>query len=480
MKRWEIAKLLIGPGIALLIATVGWILADRYNDTQKAITSRQINAEIEISRVNAALRYMDTLSELSEANVVKQRQILAIVAPVLPPLIAFQLVIKQLPHDTVGLDTLLAKYHTTANRYLVTALEIPFQEMSQTISNIQKPSNFSEEVTEREATAMALLQYLRIRGLIDDLFYFLISQEYDNTTFLANTLLLYYYEYREFLRSNVGNSVQSPYLRMRARDEFEALMSTTRLSLVAKRGIAFATSIVFDTKYTSDSDSFAKYAAEYFWDPFDVSRGGTPSEGSMESYIYSNVFFYNYPPGKDSWLRRLDLVESASESLREKILSIDFKDLDIDSIRLMLYAYTQSPTVAGTSAYLIPNDVLRVTRAVLDWANTPRKRQQLSMELGSMGGRLLFRNLLHHCIDCTNEMSDEEVQSGCHSARIFSQNMANWYERYHADDWHIPNFFDEVFVEFPDMAEKYDYRAWGVGYSSSSGSSKRCVGLRIS
>lgn len=97
LDRLEIAKAIVAPVIALFAAVVGWVLTDRYNATQLDVARRRNVADVEIARINAALRYMEFLRNIPEENAVQRRQAVAIAAPVLPPELAFRIAIDQLP-----------------------------------------------------------------------------------------------------------------------------------------------------------------------------------------------------------------------------------------------------------------------------------------------------------------------------------------------------------------------------------------------
>ena len=68
MAHWRITKALIPPGIALFIALVGWILTEKFNATQLEVTKQRNSAELEVARINAALRYIEFLRSAPEAR----------------------------------------------------------------------------------------------------------------------------------------------------------------------------------------------------------------------------------------------------------------------------------------------------------------------------------------------------------------------------------------------------------------------------
>ena len=465
----EIVKTLVGPVVALIIAVVGAVLTGRYNDTQLRIADQRAHAEIEVTRINAALRYMEVLRGLPADDVSHGRQALAIAAPALPPEIAFRLAVGQLPHDTEVLDILQAKYQDNAHKYLVDSLEVPFHELRRVLS----PSSAVESNEERRARN--ILQHLRSKGQVEHLFRFLVSGEYENAHSRPLALLLYFDTYREFLESSGGGNVGDAYSQVRFEHEFRSLMSNGALSAEAKRAVAFSASIVFGARYVAEDDTFSRHAAEYFWNGFDVIHGQTPDAGTIQGHIFSKVFHYNYPPGTDMWFKR-PAAELASESLRKAILALDFRKLDIENIRMILYAYAESRTVADSPSYLMPADAAAVVRVLLDWADTAQRRQELAMGFGSLSGEMLFRNLGPECFGCSDDMAEEELAARCAAARDFGEMLAGWYVKYRADDWDTPGFFHSVVRWFPDLADRIDYEAWSEGARNSEASSDVCRG----
>ena len=461
MIYWDIIKTLVGPAVALLVAFVGWVLTDRYNATQLKITKQRNDAEVEVTRINAALRYIELIGNLHNDDISGRRQAVAVAAPVLPPEIAFQLAAAQLPNDRTALDTLMAKYQDGANKYLTATLEVPFRELRQTVSP-GSPARYAEGQRTSEKRATDLFRYLRTKGHAERLFDFIVSQDYRNDRFRPIAVLFYFDNYRTFLVSGVGQATGGAYPKVRMEYEIKSLMSDTTLSVAAKQAIAFSASIVFGDRQDGGGDVFSSYAGEYFWHGFDVAHGGTPHEGTIQSHIYSNITLVDR------------LVKLASANLRDRVLKLDFDRLDIDNISLILYAYAQSPTVTRSSSYLIPVDVVDVVRAVLEWADTAQKRQELSMVFGSLGTEHLFRNLLPDCLGCAKDMATEEITARCAAARNFGGMLADWYRQYHSDDWYIPKFFHSVLVAVPDLGDRIDRKTWGFGWSPKSTSRSDC------
>jgi hypothetical protein len=471
--RLEIAKVVVAPAIALFVAVVGWVLTTRYNATQLEVAKERGAAEIEIAQTNAAMRYMELMLSIPEEHAIQRRQTIAIAAPVLPPDLGFQLAIDQLPDDPSALDILMPKYGSEAFTYLARQLEVPFDHIKRALDPVPSAGPFAVQPTELEGRAIALLHYLRERNYSERLFSYLTSMIYTNDSFRPIALLLYFHEYRTSLKDDSGYVVQQAYERVRVEDEFRTHMRMESLSPHAKQSIAFAGSAVFGQKYERQSDIFIREAASRFWENVDVARGVTPVEGSLQGYLYERVFHYNDPPGTDQWYRR-DAIELSSASLRDAIGGLKFGQLDIENIRLILYAYAASPTVAGDPAYLVPADVVEVMRVILNWANTAEKRKQLSMELGSLSGHHLFLSMLPGSQSRLAAVEPDQNHSRCESAKAFAEMLLNWYAKHHAPDWFIPKFFHEVLNEFPDLENHVNREAWGLGDAWSLESSRGC------
>lgn len=471
MTRLEIVKTLINPGIALFVALVGWLLTDRYNATQIEVTKQRNDAEIEIARINASLDYLRILGDLPEEAITARRHAIAISAPVLPPEMAFRLSIRELPQNALALDTLMTKYEHSANKYLVSTLEVSFPNLQQATSSLS-----STLPSPREKEASNLLDYLRARLSAEALYHFILSDEYANDSFRATALLLYLHNYHAFLESAVGQAVREVYPKNRIEREIMSLRSSGVLSSEAKRSLALSAGVIFGRAPWSRSVDFSKSAAEHFWHGVDVANGSTPQEGTLEGYVYEKLIDYGDQESEEAWAKRITALASAG--LRKEILKLDFRRLNIANVRTILYAYAQSGTVAGSAAYLMPADVAEVLRAVLKWADTSGKRRNLSMEFGSLGGDRLFRNLLPNCVGCPEKMLKETIIARCRAAREVGENLAEWYGKHYEDDWHIPSFFYGVLVEFPDLSDKIDDRRWGFGGSGGSWEDEASRGCR--
>lgn len=471
--RLEIAKVVVAPAIALFVAVVGWVLTTRYNATQLKVAKERGAAEIKIAQTNAAMRYMELMLNIPEEDAIQRRQTIAIAAPVLPPDLGFQLAIDQLPDAPSALDILMAEYKSEAFTYLAKQLEVPFDHIKRALDPVPSAGPFAVQPTELEDRAVALLRYLRERNYSPRLFSYLTSRNYTNDTFRLTALLLYFHEYRTSLQDDAGYVVQQAYERVRVEDEFRTNMRMQSLSSHVKQSIAFAASVVFGQKYERQSDIFIREAASRFWENVDVARGVTPVEGSLQGYLYERVFHYNDPPGTDQWYRR-DAIELASASLRDAVGRLKFGELDIENVRLILYAYAASHIVAGDRVYLVPADVVEIMRLILDWANTPERRKQLSMELGSLSGHHLFLNMLPSSQAGSAATRADQNHARCESAKAFAELLLDWYGKHHTPDWFIPKFFHEVVNEFPDLENRVDREAWGLGDARSSESSRGC------
>jgi len=473
VNRFEIAKVVVAPAIALFVAVVGWVLTTRYNATQLDVATQRGAADIEIARINAAMRYMELVRNLPEGDAGQRRQAIAIAAPVLPPDLAFRLAIDQLPDDPATLNILMAKYGNKAFPYLARHLEIPFPEVRRALDPIPESGPFAKKPTDAERRASELLRYLRERGHSTALFEYLVSSNYSNEQFRPITLLLYFDGYRSSLRDAAGYVVQQAYERVRAEEEFRSYVRDPSLDSRAKQAIAFAAAVVFGQQWQYQSDTFVREAALRFWEGMDVGRGATPVEGSLQAYLFERVFHYNNPPGTDDWFRG-EAVTVASSSLRDAILRSTPSRLTFDNARLILYGYASSPTVGQDPAYLVPSDVVEVMRAILAWANTEERRKDLSMELGSLGGEQVFLQMLPSSQPKQEFSKEEDDRNRCEAARAYASLLIDWYANHHRPDWFIPKFFDEVGNEFPDLESRINRKVWGLGGASPLESSRGC------
>ena len=201
MAHWRITKALIPPGIALFIALVGWILTEKFNATQLEVTKQRNSAELEVARINAALRYIEFLRSAPEPDPNLTNLAITIAAPVLPPEVAFGLAVDLLPEDTAALNALVAKYGDEAYRYLVTNLEVPFRQIKNVHFSIHYGPLDPPKQSREEKRARNVFRYLRQRQLAEQFFQFLISENYNNVRFRPISLLFYFENFRDSLRS---------------------------------------------------------------------------------------------------------------------------------------------------------------------------------------------------------------------------------------------------------------------------------------
>ena len=464
MKYWRITKVLIPPGIALFIATVGWMLTEKFNTTQLEVSKQRNSSELEVARINAALRYIEFLRSAPEPDPNLTNLAITIAAPVLPPEIAFGLAVDLLPEDTSALNTLVAKYGDEAYRHLVTNLEVPFTQIKDVHFSIHygpldPPKQSSEEKRSRN-----VFRYLRERQLAEHFFQFLISENYNNARFRPIVLLFYFENYRDSLKSSNQSSESVIAQNRRIQREFHSHMSNVVLSGEVKRAIALSASIAFAHRDQGEDNSvISKGATEHFWAGFNLTGGAAPQRNTIDGYVYENIIGYDRKRKRDANTTEFQLGIQSSKNLRNAILDLNFLDLDMNNISSLLYAYAQSPTISGSSSYLVPTDTVVVMRRILEWADTEKKRMELSMELGSIGGERLFRNLLPKCFGCSKSMRKEEIEKRCAAAKTFGNMLSSWYRENHSEDWYIPKFFHSVVYEFPELLDKIDGKAWGVG-----------------
>ena len=463
ISRFEIAKIIVNSAIALFVASVGWSLTESYNSVQQDLATQRSESDVEIARINAAMRYMELVRDIPEGESVQRQQAISIAVPVLPPDLAFQLAINLLPDDPAALDVLVPKYENGAFPFLARHLEVPFGDLKLTLNPDRTAGLFAVQPTDSESRADLLLRYLRQRSQSEHLFEYLISGNYPNESFRSIALLLYFVEYRASLNDDAGFSVQEEYRRIRVEEEFRSYMQRRSLSAHAKQAIAFAGALVFGYEYDLECDVFFQEVASRYWVNLDVARGATPVEGSFQSHLYEHAFHENYC--------RRDAIARTSASLRDTIRGLNIGQFSADRVRLLLYAYAASPTVGPELApYLVPSDVVEVMRVVLNWANTPERRTEISMMLGSLSGHQLFLSML----PLSWTTIPDEDHADCEAARAFAEMLFDWYGQHHAPDWFIPKFFHEVVNEFPDLENQVYRKAWGLGDAWTLEQSRGC------
>ena len=450
--RLEIVKIVVAPAIALFVAIVGWALAASYNSAQRDLATQRAEADVEVARINAAMRYMELVRDIPERESVQRQQAISIAVPVLPPELAFQLAINQLRDDPAALDILVLKYGNEAFAYLVRHLEVPFGDLKLTLNPHRTAGILAVQPTHSESRADLLLRYLRQRGQSEDLFEYLISDTYTNESFRAIALLLYFVEYKASLKNVAGATVQEAYRRVRLDEEFLSYLRMPSLSAHTKQAIAFASSIAFGTQFERECDIFFQEVASRYWVNLDVARGATPVEDSFQGYLYEHAF-------RENRCHR-DALTRTSASLRNKILGLNIDKLGMDKVRLLLYAYAASNSLGPNPAYLVPADVVKVMRFILNWADTAERRKQLSMMLGSISGHHVFYNMMPSGQQM--RATTEEHSESCEAARAFVKMLFYWYEKHHSADWFIPKFFHDVANEFPDLENRINREAWGL------------------
>ena len=318
--------------------------------------------------------------------------------------------------------------------------------------------------SQQERHARNVLQYLRERGHAEQLFQFLISEEYGNATFRPIALRFYYENYRDSLMSSIQYNESNVARSRRIQQETSSHMSNTKLSTQIKRAVALGASIAFAHKSQREKNpTVARSAAKFFWAGFNLTAGEVPKENSIEAYVYKNTIAYESKKRPSARAEGFQLAELASQSLRNTILNLNFESLRIDNIGSLLYAYAEITTVADSPTYLVPADTVAVVQRILKWADTDEKRIALSGELGSIGGDWLFRNLLPNCPHCSTVMAESEVEKRCTAAEEFGEMLSSWYMEHHAEDWNIPKFFYSVVYEFPELGDRVEGEKWGVG-----------------
>ena len=427
-KLFEILKIAVAPVSAILIAIVGWTLTETYNSAQRDLT-----------RTNAAMRYVEVVSSMTEEGEANQRlQADAIAAPVLPPYLAFRLAINGLSDNPDTLAILLQSYEDRAFTYLVRYLEVPVAKLNGAF--VREKKKTTPDLKKSTKQAIDLLKYLRDRGHSKEMFDYLVSDDYTNERLRPVTLLLYFYQYRDSLGYVWGSidKTRKTSTELRLEAELDSYLRMRTLSEHSKQAVAFAFSVVFGDERFSECDVFVRAAAERFWVNLDVRRFERPAEGSFQQLLYDQEFLNNNSCGEKA-------IELVSRELRETIIGLRIERFEYDELRRLIYVYAEP----GKTVYLVPGDVVRVMKRILEWAHTPGRRRELWVMLGSFVGEDLFKEMVSSSDSGPLILGDEKR---CKSAKDFAVMLLDWFEKHHVEDWpKYPGFFERVPSVFPSL-----------------------------
>jgi hypothetical protein len=113
-------------------------------------------------------------------------------------------------------------------------------------------------------------------------------------------------------------------------------------------------------------------------------------------------------------------------------------------------------------------------KVILRWASTQKRRKDLSMEFGSLGGQHVFLNMLPDSQPNQEFENKEDDRARCEAAKAYAELLIDWYDRHHDSDWGIPKFFHDVANEFPELENRINRQAWGLGKAWPLESSRGC------
>ncbi len=376
-----------------------------YNDAQLQVQKAQQAASRASAEANASLAYLQFLAREPAPSQDQRDQALMAVGGVLPPELSFNLAVKRLPQEPSVLNLLLSVYGDQSWKYL---------------------SPFIEEAS----TADPILQLLHQQNLLEREFDWLASNANDR----PHRRLAAFASYFEFLRKL--DSAQHPEIHKPAtRALVNRMLSQPDVDEGIKSDLAAAAALVFVTEpgYEPDWD-FLTAAAKTFWDRFDTNVGALPAEGSQTYQLYFKRFHVQHADKQVP----LPATDVASGALVPPLLAGRLEQRGIHELGRLLYSYCSYVPRDGAdpfSPYLNPRDGLRLLRGVIAAANTPARKQQLSQELGSLTGDILYRNIGR----------DKDVR------REFAEVLLKWYEQNAAHQWGIPKFLSNVANDYPEL-----------------------------
>lgn len=454
LKNIEVIKVILPLLTTSLIAAVGWNITSRHNATQLRIGEEKNLAELEIAKTNAGLRYLEIVKEISGQDAARLNEAQSIAVAVLPSELSFQILHDNVETNPSLFPILLSNFTlkgqdemagTASEQFFLNILpwfrRMPFDLVHPYYEIKAQTPEWSESSEEyrrslqsyqiEDRRTQRLFQLVVEAGLEDQFFSILIDEKHENKDFRDRCLYRYY---RGILKAN---------------DHFQDLMVKERLWNVIERFIAdpkFTESLKSDmltafclANYANVDQS--KQAAQFYWAKYDVNFAEHPPENDLRWILYErfteDLATANFAP------------RVISEALYTKLSEVDFRALDSDQTRLILYYYAQTHRssvrsvdgkgYSGHFAYLFPKEIVGVMRLVLAGATTAEKRKSLSRELGSLSGSILFHNV---------------ARNDAGQGRAYSLLMLEWYESHQQADWYIPKFFHEVEDMYADLAER--------------------------
>jgi hypothetical protein len=396
----DVAKSLLPVVATIVVAVGGWWITSVYNESQLQVQKAQQAAGRASAEASASLAYLQFLARDPAPPQDQRDQALMAVAGVLPPELSFNLAVKRLPQERSILNLLLRAYGDQSWKYL---------------------SPFVEDAS----TSGPILQLLHEQNLLEREFNWLIGNANDRPHRRLQALVSYF----EFL--NKLDADQHPRVHKPAtRALVSRILHTGGVDAQTKSEVAAAAALVFvtDPSYTPDWD-LLDMAASVFWEGIKTDVGELPQDGSLKYRLYFTRFHFRSNTSTGEKQEPTPAVDIASKALVERLLGARLQDKTVYDLGRLLYSYCEERT------YLNPSDALRFVRGILGAVNTQERRRQLSWELGSLSGDVLYRNMGR----------DSTVR------RQYADLIVDWYSQYATRGWAIPKFLSEVEVDYPDL-----------------------------
>jgi len=383
------------------------MITSAYNRSQLALQFEQDQSRLKLqaeqqksnrqtAEANASMAYLEFLARDPAPTDEQRDQATLAIAAVLPPELSFSLAVDRLPEEPKIL-ALLTRTEEDVWPYVAPHLET-------------------------DPPAQNVLKFLDDQQLIDDAFGYLTSP--GNAR--AHRRLQAFIQYFTFITRD-----RTPIQKRRASDLVDSLYADSEIDRQLRADLAIALALSFanyEVGNTDYADVFTN-ATESFWVGIDISHGELP--GPLKTRLFAEHFSSDVHGPHQNYL---DLV---SQQLLTRLQAVKLTDIPVRDIGRILYSYCMLDTEYPN--YLQPDDALRFMENVLAAASTPTRKQQLSMELGSMSGEILYRRSIG---------KKPELK------RKYALMTIEWYEKHAKDDWYIPKFLHYAEEDFPDLKSR--------------------------
>lgn len=430
----EILKIAVAPFVAFLIAVFGWVITAMFTESQQNIAREKNIADIEISKTNAAISFLQHLEKIPAKEPEKRARAIAVAIPVLPTEFAFDLALDSLEHDVGAIATLIQRAEGKHWNAFETRLSL---------GPSYRTAEFVEDIV-FDPHPQAILKFLYSKNLIDGLEEYILQSTPVNVGVRTNAIVNYF----KYLRSRSDESKQESLAFARHTQLVESTIGNSSIPDSIKQAVALSACISFINGYGDDRDKgILAYAADYFWSGISVSEGELPREDSLRGYVYRHAFHYQRPT---DGVTGLPVLTDVSQKLLEKIESIsDFNSLTWEQVRLMTYSYvvhtprdTESPFVS----FLVPEHAIVFWIKVLEWAYTKERRVQLGREINSLSGHAMFRNI------------GRDPARQLEWAKLTLQ----FYENHYSSEWYPAKIMHDILHEYPDLRSRIKAKDWGI------------------